>query len=192
MKSLVTGGCGFIGSHVVARLVDDFGHEVIVIDNLSAECNEEFFKNDSDLVKYYEEDICDYSRIEQLFEGLDYVFHLAAESRIGPTLEDPQKACMVNFLGTCNVLQAARKHAVRRTVYSSTSACYGLKNTPPLVETMQNDNLNPYSVSKLAAEDLCIMYNNLFETPTNCLRYFNVFGEWMPETGQYAPVVAIF
>ena len=191
MNCLVTGGSGFIGSNLVDRLVE-LGHKVTVIDNFSAECNDEFYINKVGGCFYLKEDICNYDRIEHYFKDIDWVFHLAAESRIGPTMRDPQKACEVNFVGTCNVLQAARKHGVKKVVYSSTSACYGLANVPPLVETMPNDNLNPYSVSKIAAEDLCVMCSNLFEVPTVCLRYFNVFGERMPDRGQYAPVVAIF
>lgn len=189
MKALVTGGCGFIGSNLVDRLISD-GWEVLVIDNESAESNDVFFKNDK--AEYYKLDINEYEKISPLFEGVDYVFHMAAESRIGPCIENPALACQTNVIGTCNVLQSARLKNVKKVVYSSTSSCYGLVNKPPLVETMKNDNLNPYSVSKLAAEDLCIMYNNLFNLKTSCLRYFNVFGERMPERGQYAPVVAIF
>ena len=120
MKCLVTGGSGFIGSNLVDRLVD-LGHEIVVIDNFSAECNDQFFINKVGGVAYYKEDIRNYDRTERFFKGVDYVFHLAAESRIGPTMRDPQKACNVNFIGTCNVLQAARKYGVKKVVYSSTS-----------------------------------------------------------------------
>ena len=187
-KAIVTGGSGFIGSNLVDKLIE-MQWDVVVIDNQSA-ANDVFYKNDK--AAYYGLDVNSYDSIAHLFRGVDYVFHLAAESRIGPCVEDPVLACRTNVIGTCNVLQAARTHGVKKVVYSSTSACYGLANEPPLVETMKNDNLNPYSVSKLAAEDLCIMYNNLFDQKTTALRYFNVFGERMPDRGQYAPVVAIF
>ncbi len=188
-RALVTGGCGFIGSHVVDTLIDK-GYVVSVIDDLSAESNEEFYTNSK--ARYFKYDIEDYDSIESLFEGIDYVFHLAAESRIQPTLERPQKACTTNFVGTCNVLQAARTHNVKRLVYSSTSSCYGLKNEPPLREDMHRDCLNPYSVTKVAAEDLCKMYYTLWGLKTVILRYFNVYGERQPVKGQYAPVIGIF
>jgi len=187
-KAIVTGGSGFIGSNLVDKLVE-MDWDVLVIDNQSA-ANDVFYKNEK--AAYYGLNVNDYDSIAHLFKGIDYVFHLAAESRIGPCVEDPVLACNTNVIGTCNVLQAARVHGVKKVVYSSTSSCYGLANKPPLVETMKNDNLNPYSVSKLAAEDLCVMYNNLFGQKTTSLRYFNVFGERMPDRGQYAPVVAIF
>ena len=187
--SIVTGGCGFIGSHIVDELIKR-GHEVIVIDDLSAECNEEFFKNPN--ATYLEESILNYGAIEGAFKGASTVFHLAAESRIQPTLERPQDACKVNFVGTCNVLQAAKEHGVGKVIYSSTSAGYGLKNSPPLNEEMTRDCLNPYSVSKVGAEDLCKMYYTLWGLPTVILRYFNIYGERQPLKGQYAPVIGIF
>lgn len=189
MKALVTGGCGFIGSHLVDELVN-LGYEVTVIDNESSEANEIFFKNDS--ASYHKLDIADYDSIEEHFADVDYVFHLAAESRIGPCIENPALACKTNVMGTCNVLQASKLHGVKRVVYSSTSACYGLSQIIPMHEGLPQDNLNPYSTSKLAGEDLCNMYTKLYGLETVSLRYFNVFGERMPETGQYAPVIAIF
>lgn len=189
MKAIVTGGCGFIGSHIVDRLVND-GHEVTVVDNLSAECNETFFYNDN--AKYIEADISDPKLHDLLDKDTDWIFHLAAESRIQPTLENPLLACQVNVLGTCNLLEFARNNQVSRFVYSSTSAGYGLKNEIPLQETMDRDCLNPYSVTKLAGEDLCRIYYDLFSVPTVCFRYFNIYGDRQPLRGQYAPVVGLF
>jgi UDP-glucose 4-epimerase len=189
MKSLVTGGAGFIGSHIVDKLIN-LGHEVRVIDDESAECNETFYKNPK--AQHHKIDICDFDGILPIFSGIDYVFHLAAESRIQPTLARPQRACQVNVTGTCNVLQAARINNAKKVVYSSTSSAYGLKNVPPLKEDMSRDCLNPYSVTKVAAEDLCKMYYSLFNLPTVIFRYFNVYGERQPLKGQYAPVIGIF
>lgn len=188
-KVLVTGGCGFIGSHLVDRLVTR-GDEVVVLDNLSSDSNETFYYNEA--ATYIKEDILKEDVVYEVTRGCDHVFHLAAESRIGPTLLDPTKACQVNVVGTCNVLQAAKNHNVKSVVYSSTSACYGLSETLPQKETDKIDNLNPYSVTKYAGEDLCHMYHKLWRLPVTCLRYFNVFGERMPVRGQYAPVVGIF
>jgi len=187
--SIVTGGCGFIGSHIVDRLVEK-GHEVISIDDHSAECNETFYTNDQ--ATYLQESITNYEAIKDAFKEVTNVFHLAAESRIQPTLERPQEACKTNVVGTCNVLQAAKENSVGRVIYSSTSSGYGLKNKPPLVETMPRDCLNPHSVTKVAAEDLCKMYYTLWGLPTIIFRYFNIYGERQPLKGQYAPVTGIF
>lgn len=189
MKALVTGGAGFIGSNLVDRLIAD-GHEVTVIDNESSDANEQFYWNPA--AQNYKYDINDYTMVRKLYEGVDTVFHLAAEARIQPCIEDPLKAVEANTLGTASVLQCARVCGVKRVIYSSTSSAYGMKNTPPLVETMPNDCLNPYSVSKTAGEELCRMYSKLYGLETIVFRYFNVYGERQPLRGQYAPVIGIF
>lgn len=188
MKTLVTGGAGFIGSHVVDKLID-LGHEVIVIDNESAESNEEFYWNDK--AQNYKYDIRDYENTRSLYDGVDYVFHLAAESRIQPAIKNPINAVSLNCVGTCTVLQCAREAGVKKVMYSSTSSGYGF-NEPPNVETQPDDCLNPYSVSKVAGEKLCKMYTDLFGLKTVIFRYFNVYGERSPIRGQYAPVIGIF
>lgn len=193
MKSLVTGGCGFIGSNLVDCLVE-LGHEVVVIDNHSSDAHffNKLYPFTNENVEYHKFDICDYFNTRLLYEGVDYVFHLAAEVRIPSCIEDPVKAIRTNDLGTCTVLQCSRDAKVRKVIYSSTSAVYGLKNELPNVETQPDDCLNPYSVSKLNGERLCKMYTDLFELPTVMLRYFNVYGERQPRSGQYAPVIGIF
>ncbi len=123
MKCLVTGGAGFIGSHTVDRL-KTLGHDVVVVDNECAPENSEFYwRDDTDNHKV---DIMDYDQLEPLMQDVDLVFHLAAESRIQPSIIDPRYAIQVNTVGTANVCQAARKHKVKLLVYSSTSASYGL------------------------------------------------------------------
>jgi UDP-glucose 4-epimerase len=188
-KCLVTGGCGFIGSNLVDKLIE-LGHEVKVIDNLSATAHDQFYYNE--IAHYYEFDICDYENTRPLYDGVDYVFHLAAESRIQPTLENPIGAVKTNTLGTATVLQCSKEAGVKRVMYSSTSSAYGLKNQTPLTESMRPDCLNPYSVSKVAGEELCKMYTNLFGLETICFRYFNVYGPRQPLRGQYAPVIGLF
>ena len=182
-KSLVTGGAGFIGSNLVDHLVEQ-GHEVIVVDNKSAN-NEKFYGEPVNV------DITDYDAMRPLFEGVDYVFHLAAESRLQPAIENPINAVQKNCVGTAVVLQCAREAGVKRVVYSSTSSGYG-GNPWPNVETQPDDCLNPYSASKIAAEKFCKMYFDLYGLETVSLRYFNVFGERSPARGQYAPVIGIF
>jgi UDP-glucose 4-epimerase len=187
-KSLVTGGAGFIGSNLVDRLID-LEHEVVVIDNESAECNEKFYWNDE--AENHKLDICDYEFTRDLYEGVDYVFHLAAESRLQPAILNPINAVMKNAVGTCTVLQCAREAGVKKVMYSSTSSAYGL-NKFPNYETDPNDCLNPYSVSKVSGEELCKLYAKLYGLKTVIFRYFNVYGDRSPTTGQYAPVIGIF
>lgn len=189
MRYLVTGGAGFIGSNLVDRLIAD-GHDVTVIDNESADSNEQFYWNPR--ARNYKYDVRDYVMVRRLYEGQDAVFHLAAEARIQPTIEDPLKAFENNMIGTATVLECARVCRVKRVMYSSTSAAYGLANTPPLSETMPTDCLNPYSVSKVAGEEMCRMYARLYGMETVSFRYFNVYGERQPLRGQYAPVIGIF
>ena len=189
MKCLVTGGAGFIGSNLVDELLKK-GHEVVVVDNESSDANEQFYWNSN--ASNHKLDICDYESIYSLFEGVDVVFHLAAEARIQPSIIDPRQSVLTNVLGTFNVLEAARHNHVKRVVYSSTSSAYGLKNTPPLSEDMKKDCLNPYSVTKTCGEELCLMYSSLYEIETTVFRYFNVYGNREPIKGHYAPVVGIF
>jgi UDP-glucose 4-epimerase len=189
MKSIVTGGAGFIGSHLVDKLIE-LGHEVVVIDNESSEVHDHFYYNDS--ATYYKIDIADYCGIRPLFEGVDYVFHLAAESRIQPAINNPLLCFQTNAYGTGVILQCAREAKVKKVIYSSTSSAYGLKNQIPLSETMPDDCLNPYSVAKVAGEKMCKMYTDLFGLPTIVFRYFNVYGPREPLKGSYAPVVGLF
>lgn len=188
MKALVTGGAGFIGSNLVDKLIE-LGHEVVVIDNESSECNEEFYWNEN--ANNFKFDISDYSNTRRLYDNVDVVFHLAAEARIQPAIENPILAVTTNAVGTCTVLQCAREAGVKRVIYSSTSSAYG-RNTPPCVETMVEDCLNPYSVSKVAGEKLCKMYYELYGLETIIFRYFNVYGERQPLKGHYAPVIGLF
>ena len=187
-KSLVTGGAGFIGSNLVDKLLT-MGHEVIVIDNQFSEAHDKFYWNFHG--KNYRMDIRDYSLTRKLYDGVDYVFHFAAEARIQPAIENPIEAVSINSLGTCTVLQCAREAGVKRVMYSSTSSGYGM-NEPPNVETQPDDCLNPYSVSKVNGEKLCKMYTSLYGLETVCFRYFNVYGNRQPLKGQYAPVIGIF
>ena len=184
--SLVTGGAGFIGSHIVEQLIG-LGHEVVVVDNEYSD-NEKFhWRDDTYNINI---DITD-KALKNAFTNVDYVFHLAAEARIGPAIENPVNAVNINTIGTCNVLQCARDAGVKKVMYSSTSSGYGL-NPSPNDETQPDDCLNPYSVSKVAGEKICKMYTDLYGLKTVIFRYFNVFGERAPKKGQYAPVIGIF
>ena len=185
--SIVTGGAGFIGSHIVEKL-KRLDHMVVVIDNEYSDNDNFHWRKDTLNVNI---DITDYKALKKACTGADYIFHLAAEARIGPSIENPLNALNINTMGTCNVLQCAREVGAKKVLYSSTSSGYGL-NEAPNIETQPDDCLNPYSVSKIAGEKLCKMYTDLYGLNTIIFRYFNVFGERAPRKGQYAPVTGIF
>jgi UDP-glucose 4-epimerase len=188
MKYLVTGGAGFIGSNIVDSLIK-LGHDVIVIDNESSESHDHFFWNEN--AKNYKLDICDYENTRSLYDGVDYVFHVAAEARIQRTIKNPIRSVKTNVVGTATVLQCSKEANVKRVVYSSTSSAYG-RNEIPNKETQPDDCLNPYSISKVAGEKLCSMYTNIFGLNTIIFRYFNVYGDRHPTKGIYAPVIGLF
>ena len=187
MKSLVTGAAGFIGSNLVDYLLEQ-GHYVIAIDNETAN-NDSFYWNS----KAYnvKADVSSYGDMREHFDGVDYVFHLAAESRLQPAIENPIHAVKQNCVGTTVVYNVPVRFGVKRVVYSSTSSAYG-GNPWINKETQPDDCLNPYSASKVAGEKFCKMYTDLYGLETVTLRYFNVFGERSPSRGQYAPVISIF
>jgi len=188
--SLVTGAAGFIGSNLVDYLLDQ-GHTVICVDNESAN-NEKFhWRHEDGMLLNVKGDITNYKSMKNVFRGVEYVFHLAAESRLQPAIENPIGAVEKNCVGTTVMLQCAREAGVKRFVYSSTSSGYG-NNSYPNIETQPDDCLNPYSASKVAAEKFCKMYTDLYGLETVILRYFNVFGNRSPTKGQYAPVIGIF
>jgi len=186
--SLVTGGCGFIGSHIIDELIRR-NHKVIVIDDLSAKENEEFYFNDE--AQYYKHDITKESS-STLFKGVSNVFHLAARSRIQPTIDSPGQCFEVNTVGTQRVLEWSRLNGVKNFVYSSTSSLYGHQNQIPFNPNMPTDCLNPYSMSKWMGEQICKLYSQLYNFNSTTLRYFNVYGPREPIKGQYAPVVGLF
>ena len=189
MKALVTGGAGFIGSNLVDRLIS-LEHDVVVLDNESSDAHEFFYWNDG--ACNYKVNICDYEKTVDAYKDVDFVFHIAAEARIQPAIENPLLAVQTNVLGTATVLQCARENNVKRVIYSSTSSAYGLANATPNTEDQPDDCLNPYSVSKVSGEKLCKMYSSLFGLETVILRYFNVYGYREPRRGNYAPVVGLF
>ena len=187
MKALVTGGAGFIGSNLVDRLLDR-AEMVVVVDNETANTHEEIYWNDGAInVKM---DVND-KAFNNVVTNIDCIFHLAADISIPYSIENPVATYANNVHGLLNVLETARKNDIRKVVFSSTAAIYGLTDKVG-VETDTPDPLNPYSVSKLAGEQLMKMYHDLYGIQTVSLRYFNVYGPRQSNTGQYAPVVGIF
>lgn len=187
--SLVTGGAGFIGSHLVDKLLS-LGHKVIVIDNESSDGHDDYYWNKD--ARNYHQDIRHYSTIEKIFENVDYVYHLAAKASVQASVDNPIPTIETQVMGTINVLEAARKHGVEKFVYSSTSACYGNRNPIPNVETMREDPLNAYAIGKLSGEQLVKSYYGLYGMKTVAFRYTNVYGERARHVGTYAPAVSKF
>ena len=146
---LVTGGAGFIGSHIVDELIN-LGYNVVVVDNESADSNSQFYYNDR--AGNYKIDILS-GNLKSIFVNhqIDYIFHLAAEARVQPSIENPMYASEVNFMGTGKLLELARQFYIKKFIYSSTSSAYGPRNRPPYVEDMPTDCLTAYSVGKVGA-----------------------------------------
>lgn len=188
----VLGGAGFIGSNLVDTLLTE-GHEVIVLDNLSEGKLDNLRRwKDHPRLEFVRGDIKDFDMVRRVVDHRAWVFHMAAMSRIQPSITDPIGAFQQNIMGTANVLEACRLGEVKRVVYSASSSAYGNINEPPLVESMPTDCLNPYSLSKKIGEDLCELYRKLYGLSTISLRYFNVYGPRHQEEGNYATVIAIF
>jgi UDP-glucose 4-epimerase len=187
MRALVTGGAGFIGSHLVDGLVSE-GCEVRVLDNL-ATGHREYVNSSAELC---EGDIRVIDSIRPAFQGVDCIFHTAALPRVMLSIEHPVETHMVNVVGTLNTLIAARDAGVKRMIYSGSSSVYGDQPQLPLSETMAPNPLNPYALQKLAGEQYTRMFHRLFGLETLTLRYFNVYGPRMATEGAYVTVIGLF
>jgi nucleoside-diphosphate-sugar epimerase len=189
MKALVTGGAGFIGSHIVDRLLSD-GHEVVVLDDFSTGHRSNLTENKA--LTIVEGDISDAATVNQCMQGIDWVFHKAAVASVPKTVNDPVGSSQVNYQGTLHLLEAARNNGVKRFVFASSAALYGDEPTLPKVEGMCPLTLSPYAVDKLASENACGMYTRLYGLETVCLRYFNVYGPKQDPSSPYSGVISIF
>ena len=189
MKALVTGGAGFIGSHIVDRLLAD-GHEVIVLDDFTTGHRSNLPVDEA--LTIVKGDISDASIVNECMEKVDWVFHKAAVASVAKTVNDPVGSSAVNYQGTLYLLEAARKNNVKRFVFASSAALYGDEPTLPKVETMCPVTLSPYAVDKLASEFACGMYTKLYGLETVCLRYFNVYGPKQDPSSPYSGVISIF
>jgi nucleoside-diphosphate-sugar epimerase len=184
---LVTGGAGFIGSHLADALIER-GFTVRVLDNLRTGKR----KNLNPHAELVEADIRERAAIEPAFAGLDCVFHTAALPRVGLSIEQPAETHLVNVVGTLNVLLAAREAGVRRVVYSGSSSVYGEQPRMPLSETMTLNPLSPYALQKLVSEEYVRMFHRRYGMATLSLRYFSVYGPRMDLDGAYATVIGAF
>lgn len=187
IKVIVTGGAGFIGSHLVDELVSR-DCDVHVIDNFSTGKRE--FVNPRATV--HEIDIRDFEALKPIFEGAEYVFHLAALPRVQRSIQDPKTTHDVNVNGTLNVLLAARDSGVKRVIYSSSSSIYGEQETFPLHEELPARPASPYGLHKYIGEVMGQVFSRVYGLETVSLRYFNVYGPRQSAEGDYATVVPRF
>jgi UDP-glucose 4-epimerase len=189
-KALVTGGAGFIGSHLVEALLTS-GSRVAVLDNLSSGSlsNLEPVK---DRIEFYKNDVRQLEVLTNVAQGCDAIFHLAAVVAVQQTIDDPVDSAMVNDIGTINILEAARRNNVQRFVLASSCAVYGDDPRLPKEETMTPMPASPYAVHKLSAEHYARIYGELFGVKTTSLRFFNVFGPRQDPSSPYSGVISIF
>ncbi len=202
MRWLITGGCGFIGVNLVERLLADEKNQVIVLDNLSVGSREdlaavtEFEEINANTVPKHSVarvilcvgDILDEGAVMAASEGADIVVHLAANTGVGPSVDDPRHDCVANIIGTLNVLEAARARGCKRVVFASSGAPVG-ECEPPIHEELAPHPVSPYGASKLAGEGYCSAYFRTFGLPTVALRFGNVYG---PRSAHKSSVVARF
>lgn len=191
-RSIITGGAGFIGSHLVEKLLGK-NHQVIVIDNFSSGRPENLahLKNNKNLV-IYNQDVSDFNTIAPLFENIDNVFHLAALADIVPSIENPLKYHKANVDGTIAVLEAARLAKVKRFIYAASSSCYGIPDTYPTLESAPIRPMYPYALTKNIGEQYVMHWHQLYDLPAVSLRLFNVFGPRARTSGTYGAVFGVF
>ncbi|MBI2631829.1 NAD-dependent epimerase/dehydratase family protein [Candidatus Pacearchaeota archaeon] len=185
-KAIVTGGCGFIGSHLVDALVEK-GYKVEVIDSIDPK-NEYINKN----ALYHKADITKLAEIKDIIKGAKFVFHLAAMPRVQYSIEHPRETHDSNVNGTLNILISAKEGGVKRVIFSSSSSVYGNQPILPLKESMFSKPLSPYALHKYIGELYCKLWNEIFGLETVCLRYFNVYGPRLNPDGAYALVIGKF
>ena len=191
LKSIVTGGAGFIGSNLVDRLVEN-GHKVIVIDNFVSGKKSNLSHQSKKNVKIVKLDISNNKKLGKYFKGVNYVFHLAGLAEIIPSIKNPRKYFINNTLGTLNVLEAAKKVKIKKFIYAASSSCYGIPKKIPTKETEKIDTKHPYAFSKFLGEETVIKYANLFKMPNISCRFFNVYGPRLNTNGQYGAVFSNF
>lgn len=189
-NALVTGGAGFIGSHLVEALLS-LGCTVRVLDNLSTG-NLLNLRSVKDDIIFFKNDIRDKDALEKATEGCEAIFHLAAVVAVQQTISNPVESAMVNDIGTINVLEAARKKNARRVVLASSCAVYGDDSRLPKKEIMTPKPASPYAVHKLSAEYYARIYADLFGLETVSLRFFNVYGPRQDPSSSYSGVISIF
>ena len=186
-KVVVTGGAGFIGSHLTDALIKQ-GDQVIVIDNLSTGKKD----NLNPKAEFFQLDICDFEKIRPVFTDCDFVFHLAAIPRMPLSIERPRETSQINIMGTISVFKAASEAKADRVVFASSSSVYGPQNTLPLKEEMIPNPISPYGLQKWVGERFAEMFGKHYDLSVVCLRYFNVYGPRVDFESDYSLVVGKF
>ncbi len=189
-RSLITGGAGFIGSHLVERLLKE-GHHVTIIDNLSTGRFENI-KKYSKKIKFYKKDISNFVSIKNYFNKIDYVFHLAALADIVPSINDPRNYFKSNVLGTLNVLELSKINKVKKFIYTASSSCYGIPKKYPTNEKEIIDTKYPYALTKKNGEDLVIHWGKIYKLNVTSFRLFNVYGTKSRTSGTYGAMFGTF
>jgi UDP-glucose 4-epimerase len=190
MRALVTGGAGFIGSHVTGQLVNE-GHEVTVLDNL-ATGRVENLAHIRDRVRLVEADVSNFDLIRPHFDGVDWVFHLAALADIVPSIQRPLEYHRANVDGTVAVVEASRQAGVARFLYAASASCYGIAEQQPTPETAPAQPQYPYALSKYLGEQIALHWGRVYDLPVVSLRLFNVYGPRSRTTGAYGAVFGVF
>lgn len=188
MKILVTGGAGFIGSHLVDRLLAE-GNQVTVIDNLNTGKKENLDLKNPNLT-FYHADILD--GLNFFMYGIDVVFHLAALTRPQWSIEHPIESNMVNVQGTLNIFKMAHENKVKRVVFASSSSLYGIQDVFPTPENAPVNTMSPYGLQKWMGEEYAMLFQRMYQLQVNCIRPFNVYGTRQNPTGGYAAAVPKF
>jgi UDP-glucose 4-epimerase len=189
-RCVVTGGAGFIGSHLVDRLVAD-GHSVVVVDNLATGRKENLAQHEGQ-VRLCLADVADCAALREPFEGAEWVFHLAALADIVPSVRDPMAYHRANVDGTASVLEASRGAGAERFVYAASSSCYGLAEVLPTPETAALAPQYPYALTKLVGEQYALHWHKIYGLPVVSLRFFNVYGPRSRTSGTYGAVFGVF
>ena len=191
MRSLVTGGAGFIGSHLVDFLIAK-NHEVIVLDNFSTGRRSNLNKFSTKRLKIYNVDVSKSKNIDQYFKKVDYVFHLAGLADIVPSIENPNKYFNANVLGTLNVLNSSKKNKIKKFIYAASASCYGLPKSFPTKEDAEIKTMYPYALTKRQGEELVMHWHKVFNLSAISLRFFNCYGPRSRTTGAYGAVFGVF
>jgi len=191
-KVLVLGGAGFIGSHIVERLLCD-GHKVIVIDNFSTGRLENLYHiKDNKNLKILKHDISQQEEMDEYFKNVDWVFHLAALADIVPSIQQPTNYFRSNVDGTFFVLEAARKANVKRFIYAASSSCYGIPEKFPTKEDAEIRTEYPYALTKYLGEQMVLHWGKIYNLPVVSMRFFNVYGPRSRTSGTYGAVFGVF
>ena len=192
MKVAVTGGCGFIGSHLVDRLLRD-GHEVVIVDNLvTGRVQNIAHHRDNGSLEFVEGDVRDGALLDKAFQGVEWLFHLAARAEIVPSIDDPTDYHNANVDGTFAVLEAARKSGVKRVLYAASSSCFGLPDVFPTPETAAISPMYPYALTKWVGEQYLLHWGKTYGLDVVSLRLFNVYGPRTRTSGTYGAVFGVF